>query len=143
MVEALIFWGLALYGAMMAVWQVVQRLQRRLGSPHPVTLVLVVQNAEHQIEGMLRMLLLRTAWTGRERRVLVLDVGSCDDTPQILERLTTEYTSLRSTRVASEEELHRELHRACLEEPFVGCIYDLRLHRTSSDITADMIRFCH
>ncbi|MCL6625436.1 MAG: hypothetical protein K6T68_02475 [Alicyclobacillus shizuokensis] len=141
MVEALVFWGLALYGAVMLVWQVSQRLKRRLAA-NPLTFVFIVQDAEAHIEGVLRSLTLRTAWSTRLRRVLVIDLASVDDTPLILERLAGEHDCIHWQRAETEDEVRRILTRTCLTEPFVGCIYDLRAARAPRDVTEDMIRFC-
>ncbi|MCL6633703.1 MAG: hypothetical protein K6T63_13855 [Alicyclobacillus herbarius] len=142
MVEALVFWGLALYGAVVLVWQVTQRLKRQWrGSA--LTFVLVVQNAEDHIEGMLRSLSLRTAWSNRPRRIVVIDVTSGDDTPRILERLAAENESIDWQTAAGEDEVRRILEQTCLTQPFFGCIYDLRAHSAPWEITEDMTRFCH
>jgi hypothetical protein len=142
-VEALIFWALAVYGALVLVRQCVQRIQRRSRTnPHPLTIILVVQNAERHIEGTLRTLMVKTAFGTRERRVLVFDVASVDDTSWILQRMTTEHDCIDYVRVADDTELMQQLKDVFLKSPRVGYIYDLRVNGTVHDVTRDVMYLC-
>ncbi|GMA51291.1 hypothetical protein GCM10025857_26480 [Alicyclobacillus contaminans] len=143
MVEALIFWVLAVYGALTMVRQSVRSLQRRTGAiPHPLTIILIVQNMENQIEGTLRTLMLRTALGHRERRILVFDVASQDDTGCIVQRMTNSADCVDYVRVADDVELLRQLQTFCLQSPHVGCIYDLRVTGMLQDVTRDVAWLC-
>lgn len=144
MVGALIIWALALYGASVIVVQSVQRLQNRYNQhPHPLTIVLIVQNAEHEIEGTLRMLMMKTAFSPRERRILVFDVASDDDTGCIVQRLTQQHHCLDYVHVSNEVDFIDELKSVCLQSPRVGCIYDLRDRGMLKDVTHDVAWLLH
>jgi hypothetical protein len=143
MVEALIFWALAVYGALAVVRQCVRSIQRRAQrNPHPLTIILIVQHAERDIEGTLRTLMIRTALGTRERRILVFDVASQDDTGQIVQRMTACHDCIDYVRVADDSELLHQLKALCLQSPRVGCIYDLRVNGMVRDVTRDVAWLC-
>lgn len=139
MVGAIVIWALALYGAIVIVLKSVQRLQRRYEQlPHPLTVILIVQNAEHEIEGTLRTLMIKTAFSPRERRILVFDVASTDATGCIVQRLTQQHHCLDYVHVSNEVDFIDQLKNVCLQSPRVGCIYDLRDHGMLRDVTHDV-----
>lgn len=140
MVETVLFWALALYGAVVVVWQVTHRLQMKLRIASPVTYILVVHNNEAEIEGVVRNLFLRTAMSSRDRQILVLDCKSTDDTPRILQTLSNDHACLRHVVVADEVALFHELESACLHAARVVCIYDLR--PGAPDISTDLTMIC-
>ncbi|MDQ0191102.1 hypothetical protein JI721_08395 [Alicyclobacillus cycloheptanicus] len=142
MVEALFFWALALYGAVILAWQCTRWLNRRRQRPHPLTVILVVQNAAQQIEGVIRTLMLETAWSARERKIFVIDYGSTDETANILQHLAKVHTCLEFVTVLTEAEFQQHLQSACLSEAHIGCIYDLRVSGVSQDVTADLAALC-
>ncbi len=142
MVEALVFWALALYGALMIVWQSVNRIKRRVEKQHPVKVILVVQNAENYIEGVLRTLLFTTSFGWRDHEVFVMDIGSTDDTERIVQTLAERADGLRYTRLSGETDFYQELERACWDFDSVRCIYDLRVNGMAHDVTADMLSLC-
>jgi hypothetical protein len=139
MVGALVIWALALYGATVIISQSVGRIKHRHQQhPHPLTIVLIVQNAEHQIEGTLRALMIKTAFSPRERRVLVFDVASQDETGSIVQRMTQQHHCLDYVHVSDEIDFIDQLKNVCLNSPRVGCIYDLRDHGMLRDVTHDV-----
>jgi hypothetical protein len=140
--EALLFWLLAGYGAFSLVYHVSRRLQRRLWQRRPLTLVLVVANLEAQIEGILRLLLLRTAFGMRERRIVVFDAGSTDDTAQIVQRLCAEYDCLSYVRVSDPDQWLNELAHLCVASPHISCVYDLRNDANWNDVVAELQWLC-
>lgn len=142
MVEALLFWALALYGAVTVTWQCTRRLKHRSQTPHPLTFILIVKDAQQQIEGVVRGLMMRTALSARERQILVIDWASEDETPQILHNLAQDIAGLHFVRVADNEAFLRELQSACLTAARVGCIYDLRRDGLTSDVSADLATLC-
>lgn len=141
MVEALFFWALAVYGALMVVWQTVRAMQRGhiVGQPHPVNIILVVQDAEPYIEGILRTLLAGTAYSVRRRTVFVLDVRSTDRTGEIVGRLEADYAGIRYFLVDDEDQIARELRQACERTTAVSCVYDLRNYEVLQDVTRDVM----
>lgn len=138
MIEALFFWALALYGAVSLTFQTVRRVQRRRQHPYPVTFILIVRNAEEQIEGLVRSLMARTALSSRERQVLVIDWASDDDTSAILHAMEKDFAFLRSVRVADDTEFLQALRNECMCDTRVGCIYDLRQGGLAADVTDDL-----
>jgi hypothetical protein len=140
--EALLFWLLAGYGAMSLVWHVARRLQRRLQRPRPLTLVLVVQNSQDQIEGILRTLMVRTAFGIRERHIIVFDAGSTDDTSIIVQRLCEHHHCLSYVRVAEESHWLDELSKLCVQPHYMSCVYDLRNPDQWTDVVDDLQWLC-
>ncbi|MCL6516714.1 hypothetical protein [Alicyclobacillus sp.] len=143
MVGVLFFWALAVYGALTVVRQVSRGLQRRIRQDlHPVAVVLIVQNSETHIEGILRSIFLSTALGHRERRVLVFDMGSTDDTPRIVQRLAMQHDGLEYVPIREEGDFVANLARVCAEGGLVGCIYDLRVNGMLSDVARDIRLLC-
>ncbi len=143
--EALFFWALAMYGAMTAVWQSVRLIQmRRMRSenPQPMHVVLVIQNAESSIEGILRGLMDRTAFSLRQRTVTVVDAWSSDSTESIVRRLSWSRSGLTYLRVESEAELQRTLQTECVDKAAVACVYDLRRSGVMTEVVDDVLALC-
>jgi len=142
--EALFFWALAMYGAMIVIYQSVRRIQRRsVRNPHPLTIILIVNDAETYIEGTLRRLLLETVFTRRERRILVIDVASEDDTGPIVQRLTSVHSCIGYARVQNDAQFVQQVTELYLESPQVGCIYDLRIQGMDREVLRDIAWLCH
>ncbi|MCL6443301.1 MAG: hypothetical protein K6T83_07585 [Alicyclobacillus sp.] len=142
MLGAVVFWALAVYGAVAIVWQSVHRIQRqRRHHKVPVTLILVVENAEREIEGTLRTLMVRTAFGDRERKILVIDVASQDETGAIVRRMAADHTCLEYLRVRDDNECLAELKAICLRIPRIGCIVDLRDRGLLREISEDVVSF--
>ncbi|RIV18806.1 glycosyltransferase [Alicyclobacillaceae bacterium I2511] len=140
---AVFFWALALYGALMAVWQGVSRLQQRVHGPlFPLTILLVVQNAEEEIEGLLRLLTLQTLGSWRDYRVRVLDVGSTDGTGQIVQTLMQHSGNLDYVYLHGNEDLIQNITLSCLDTARVSCVYDLRNQDLHSGMSRDIAGLC-
>lgn len=145
MVEALFFWALAMYGALTVVWQVVRVMQKRRiqrENPQPVNVVLVVQNAEPSIEGVLRSLLDRTVFSLRERTVTVVDAWSTDQTEYIVQRLATSRPALSYFRAESENDLQHILQIECVDKTAIACVYDLRRSGVIGEVIDDVAALC-
>lgn len=92
-----LLWILALFG----FWQLALMFRRwllsfRLVSPQ-VSLLFLVKNNQESVEGLFRQLALDCYFLGRctgPSRVLVVDLGSQDQTAAILRRLAREFTFL-------------------------------------------------
>lgn len=141
MLEALVFWGLALYGAVTLIVQSVQRIQRPLRRRHPVKVVLVVHNAAKYIEGILRTLILKTAMSPRDRQIVVIDVASNDETDIIVTRLSKEHPCVTYVRADDEPSITHQIERICLHSHHVGCVFDLR-DETPQEIAEDLAYLC-
>ncbi|QQE78128.1 hypothetical protein [Alicyclobacillus sp. SO9] len=127
MIDVLIFWALALYGALMIVVQVVRKLQaRNQNRIHPVSLLLIVRDAESSIEGLLRDVMLKSMFVEKVPSIRVIDMSSGEETGRIVQRLAALHSGLTYGAVRTEAELAAELSNHCLNETFVGYIYDLR-----------------
>jgi hypothetical protein len=86
--ETAAIWGvmaMATFGALGAIATVFERV-RSLRHPPDVAYLLLVQNQEQRVEGVVRSL----AWA-TDGDLLLADLGSVDDSPAILERLVREY----------------------------------------------------
>ncbi|MCL6454466.1 MAG: hypothetical protein K6T78_12730 [Alicyclobacillus sp.] len=142
MLEALFFWALAVYGAVMVVWQSVRAIARRrsaAGPAHPVQIILLVQNVESSIEGLLRTLLASTAYSARRRTVCVIDVHSTDHTLEIAQRIAEDYGGMVCVSVHNEDEVAQQLRALCASSTAVCCVYDLRHFELLRDVTRDAL----
>lgn len=127
---------------MTLVWQSVQRL-RHQQHPHPIKLILVVQNAEKEIEGVLRTLLIRGSLGTRDQRILVLDLGSSDDTEGIVRKLAARNSCLVYQKISDDKQVSLYVSQACLDTGTVGCIYDLRIPDMARDVSRDAAWLSH
>ena len=87
------------YGALCALWQavsLVRRLPLRERAAVPVSLLIFVRDQEQLIEGFLRTIAGQTR--GACEEVVVVDTGSSDDTPAIVERLGRRLGGIRLVR---------------------------------------------
>ncbi|HYG59204.1 MAG TPA: glycosyltransferase family A protein [Symbiobacteriaceae bacterium] len=82
------FWlALALYGLYAAAGAVGRWVQTASGKASPLSFVVLTRNQEHQIEGFLRSMLSGLRASPRRCELVLVDLGSTDATPYILERL--------------------------------------------------------
>lgn len=139
MVEAALFWALALYGAATVVYQCVILVQRRVHHPRSVTMILVVHNAQTYIEGLVRSFMMKTAAGRRRRAIVVIDVASSDDTPHILGALVDTHRCVSAITLHCETELQSALKTACLSGESIACVYDLRHETPSRDALHDVL----
>ncbi|MCL6547331.1 MAG: glycosyltransferase [Alicyclobacillus sp.] len=142
MLEALVFWLLATYGAVVLVWQCAARLRRRWQVPRPVTLVLIVRDAEQEIEGTLRTLVAATALAGRDRQIVVVDHASSDDTGVIVRRMLPGNPCLSYRRIEREGECAEVLAETCLGGSTVAWIWDARRPGALHEAAREAVRAC-
>ncbi len=126
MVEALIFWALALYGATLVVYQSVVAILHRAKPRREIVYFVVTHNSEENVEGILRNLVLRALFETNRRRVIVVDMNSNDDTNAIVMKMTQRYPFVEYVSAENEEVMMRILQSACMSQEAVGCLYDLR-----------------
>ncbi|MCL6592932.1 MAG: glycosyltransferase [Alicyclobacillus sp.] len=143
MFAGLVIWALAVYGAWALVRSVVRYWQQRLnGRLQPMAVVLIVQNAQAQVEGVLRSLLQVTAGGQRDGYILVFDVASCDDTPAIVQRLAMQFPRLTLVSVADERELGWQLQSVWASGVRVGYLCDLRVSGWHPQLARDVRLLC-
>ena len=101
-----LFWFFALFG----LWQLASLIWRWLLSfrfvPPQVSLLFLVKNNQEDVEGLFRQLALDCYFMGRfavPGRVLVVDLGSQDQTRAILRRLTREFNFLHLREIGEDE----------------------------------------
>lgn len=120
-----LLWLLALFG----LWQLASIIWRWLISlrfvPPQVSLLFLVKNNQDSVEGLFRQLALDCYFLGQYTvpgRVLVVDLGSQDQTPAIMRRLAREYSflHLRTLKEGQVGEILEEFRQGVL-------ILDLRV----------------
>jgi hypothetical protein len=127
-VEALIFWALALYGTTMVVYQSVEALVMRKVNRNSEDIHFVIaRNAEERIEGVLRTLLLRIHFGQHKQRIVVIDVGSTDDTSPIVLKMAEKNHDIEYVCVEDEHGISAILESACISDLSIGHIHDLRI----------------
>jgi hypothetical protein len=129
MLTALLIWGLALYGAWMLITQCVRHIEhRQVYEAQPATYIFIVKNAEKSIEGILRLGMIHTVFHVRQRRMVVLDVNSDDQTSNIVQRLMAEHPCISYRYISSAQALVDILPEVCLNANRLCYVYDLRNH---------------
>lgn len=95
----LMFLALLLLGLVVALW--LSQGRRRYAPLPMLSVLLLVRNQAHLVEGVVRLLVHRLQAQGMPTRVelVVVDHGSTDETPQIVERLAREFPGLRVVRL--------------------------------------------
>ncbi len=127
MVEALIFWALAMYGATMVVYQSVGAIvMRKVHQNREEIHFVITQNAEECIEGVLRSLILLTLFGHSKERIVVIDVGSADDTNRIVLKMAEKNHNIEYIAARDEHDVSSILETSCTSNPTVGHIHDLR-----------------
>ncbi|MEG2381255.1 MAG: glycosyltransferase [Oscillospiraceae bacterium] len=82
---------LSVYGAMQLIFKCMAlHTKAQARAIHSTHIVLSVKNQEDTIEGVIRAI----AWEPCDGEIVVIDLGSDDDTPKILHKLEREYDFL-------------------------------------------------
>lgn len=97
-------YALAVHGALvicLRLWRLARILWERRGPPPMISFLVMVRNQAHQIEGALRSLaaLIRSHRADCRCELVVVDSGSQDETPRIIERLARELPGVRLLRL--------------------------------------------
>lgn len=133
-----ILFALALYGLFSLVIEVLQLLLQVIRGTRQVGLsvLVLVHNQEHQIEGLVRSLA-RQGWgSARDWELVLVDLDSSDDTPLILERLARQFEHIRLVRLPRDH-----VHSVCDTALFlcrspVTLLVDLRYGASANAILA-------
>jgi hypothetical protein len=82
---ALLLWGFAIYGLMMAIIHAVSGLWKSTAA-ETITqaVVLIVENGEMYVEGILRTIVSAASFNKGDVQVIVIDTGSTDATSKIV-----------------------------------------------------------
>lgn len=97
----LIMWALVCYGTLILLRDLVRWLNGRHEEKKTIYFVLVTENADKDIEGVIRTLLRKSRDLEQLVRVCVIDANSSDDTLSIVNRFSREMTSIELMRVPS------------------------------------------
>lgn len=94
--------ALALYGGALAAAHLWQSLRTVLfpAEPAAFSMMVLVQNQEHHVEGLVRSL---ARYGGAHSEIVVVDSDSRDQTPLIMERLCRQSPGVRFVGIAGEE----------------------------------------
>jgi len=96
---AAFIWIFAIFGFAVFLWNILNTFfwlrQSRKGK---YSIIISVKDQEETVEGIIRSLVLQSGLEGNEvpfLNVVVVDAGSTDETPKILEKLAREYTFVK------------------------------------------------
>lgn len=92
-----ILWVLALYGLFEIIKTIIYTYTYTNLKSDGIYIIIATKNQEKKIEGFLRSFLFRVIY-GKEENVkdiIITDLGSDDDTPKILEKLSKDYDCIK------------------------------------------------
>ncbi len=94
-----ILWTLALYGLFEIIKTIINIYTYTNLKSDGIYVIVAVKNQENKIEGFLRNFLFRIIYGKEEniKDIIVTDLGSIDDTNQILNKLQEEYKEIKVT----------------------------------------------
>jgi hypothetical protein len=124
---ALLLWGFAIYGLIMAVMRIVSGIRVENGEKAVrQVVVLIVENSEGYVEGMLRALLSGASFYKGEVRLLVIDTGSTDATGKIIRKFAEQEEMIEFQEGMTDADIAEGLRalRACPQQ--VMMVVDLR-----------------
>ena len=92
-----IIWTLALYGLFEIIKEIINIFTYTNLKSDGIYMIIAVKNQENRIEGFLRSLLFRVIYGKEEfiKDIIITDLDSNDETPEILRRLNKEYSELK------------------------------------------------
>ena len=90
---------LAIYGLMEIIKTIYYIFTYTSLKPDGIYLIIAAKNQERQIEGFLRSFLFRTIYGKEEmiKQIMITDLGSSDNTKEIIDKMQSEYTLIKST----------------------------------------------
>ena len=92
-----LLWTLALYGLFEIIKEIINIFTYTNLKSDGIYMIIAVKNQENRIEGFLRSFLFRIIY-GKEKfikDIIITDLDSSDETPEILSRLNKEYSELK------------------------------------------------
>ncbi len=94
---AIALWIFGIFGFICFVVLVLRDISSALGNKKgSFNVVITAQNQEDVIEGIVRGFILKTAVDGDSLvNIVLVDVGSYDDTPKVMERLARQYPYIK------------------------------------------------
>lgn len=94
-----ILWTLALYGLFEIIKTIINIYTYTNLKSDGIYIIVAVKNQENKIEGFLRNFLFRIIYGKEEniQNIIVTDLGSIDDTVNILNKLEKEYENIKVT----------------------------------------------
>jgi hypothetical protein len=121
-----LFLALALYGAITLVWQWTAWSSRRRAPARVMHFVIVTENAERDIEGVLRHLLQKCRRLEYASQISIIDANSQDLTVPIIERLAKDHLNLALFNVSSYMEATEMAQAIQSADDQLCAIYEVR-----------------
>ena len=92
-----LLWTLALYGLFEIIKEIINIFTYTNLKSDGIYMIIAVKNQENRIEGFLRSFLFRIIYGKEEfiKDIIITDLDSSDETPEILSRLNKEYSELK------------------------------------------------
>lgn len=93
----IILWTLAIYGLIEIIKEIIRIYTYTNLKSDGIYIIVAVKNQENKIEGFLRSFLFRIIYGKEEniKDIIVADLDSNDETPNILNRLNKEYKDIK------------------------------------------------
>lgn len=98
MLLQIIIWILAIYGLIEIVINLINSVIFVRSNIKDMYILIAVKNQEETIEGIIRSIVFKNIYSKNEglfNNIIIADMGSTDDTLNILKRLTSEYSFLK------------------------------------------------
>ena len=94
----LIFFTFAIYGFIEIIKNIYYIITYTNLKSDGIYLIIAAKNQEKQIEGFLRTFLFRIIYGKEEmiKQIMVADLGSSDETKEIIDKFETDYTQIKS-----------------------------------------------
>lgn len=95
-----IFWVLALYGLFEIIKQIIYIYTYTDLKSEGIYVIVAIKNQENKVEGFLRTILFRLIY-GKEdnvKNIIVADLGSTDETMNIVNKLSKEYECIKTIK---------------------------------------------
>ena len=95
-----LFWFFAVVGAISIAENIISWILNRGKKKNDMCVVLTVKNQQDTVEGLLRSIVWQNLHSdngGNVPQIVVIDLGSNDDTPKILKRIAADYKFVHIT----------------------------------------------
>ncbi len=93
-----LFWSFSLYGFIELIKNIYYIITYTKLKADGIYLIIATKNQASQIEGFLRNILFRLIYGKEEliKEIMVADLGSSDETKQIVDKISNDYTYIKS-----------------------------------------------